>query len=114
MAPGIAGKGRDRGNRDQEDDRQAHQQDRQRDLVGGLLALGPFDQRDHAVEEALPGSCVTRTVISSDSTRVPAVTALRSPPASRMTGALSPVMAASLTEATPAITSPSAGIRSPA
>ncbi len=35
-------------------------------------------------------------------TRVPAVTAERSPPASRMTGALSPVIAASLTEATPA------------
>jgi hypothetical protein len=53
MAPGIARKGGDRGNRDQEDDRQPHQQDRQRDLVGGFLALGPFDQRDHAVEEAL-------------------------------------------------------------
>ena len=36
-------------------------------------------------------------------TRVPAVTAERSPPASRITGALSPVIAASLTEATPSI-----------
>ena len=46
-------------------------------------------------------------------TRVPAVTAERSPPASRITGADSPVIAASLTEATPSITSPSAGMRSP-
>ncbi len=45
----------------------------------------------------------------SDSTRVPPVTALRSPPLSRITGALSPVMALSSTEATPSITSPSAG-----
>ena len=43
-------------------------------------------------------------------TRVPPVTALRSPPLSRTTGALSPVMALSSTEATPSITSPSAGI----
>ena len=46
-------------------------------------------------------------------TRVPAVTAERSPPASRMTGADSPVIAASFTEATPSTTSPSAGMRSP-
>ena len=40
-------------NRDQEDDRQADQQDRQRDLIRGLLTLGAFDQRDHAIEKAL-------------------------------------------------------------
>ena len=34
-----------------------------------------------------PGSCVTRTLIQSEMTRVPAVTAERSPPASRITGA---------------------------
>ena len=45
---------------------------------------------------------------------MPPVTAERSPPLSRMTGADSPVIAASLTEATPSITSPSLGIRSPA
>ena len=45
---------------------------------------------------------------------MPPVTAERSPPHSRMTGADSPVIAASLTEATPSITSPSLGIRSPA
>ena len=40
---------------------------------------------------------------------MPPVTAERSPPASRMTGADSPVIADSLTEATPSITSPSCG-----
>ena len=45
---------------------------------------------------------------------VPPVTAERSPPLSRITGADSPVIAASSTEATPSITSPSLGIRSPA
>ena len=45
---------------------------------------------------------------------MPPVTALRSPPLSRMTGALSPVMALSSTEAAPSITSPSAGMNSPA
>src|ERR1700748_1280369 len=54
-----------------------------------------------------------RTLIQSDSTCVPPVTAERSPPDSRITGADSPVMAASLTEATPSITSPSEGMLSP-
>ena len=48
-----------------------------------------------------------RTVIQSEITCVPPVTAERSPPLSRITGADSPVMAPSLTEATPSITSPS-------
>ena len=61
-----------------------------------------------------PGLTVTRTTIQSDSTRVPPVTAEKSPPDSRITGADSPVMALSSTEATPSITSPSAGIVSPA
>ena len=61
-----------------------------------------------------PGSCVISTTIRSDSTRVPPVTALRSPPASRMTGADSPVMADSSTEAMPSITVPSPGMTSPA
>ena len=61
-----------------------------------------------------PGDDVMRTTIQSDSTVVPPVTAERSPPASRMTGADSPVMAASLTEATPSMMSPSPGMRSPA
>ncbi len=45
---------------------------------------------------------------------MPPVTAERSPPASRMTGADSPVMADSSTEATPSMTSPSPGIMAPA
>ena len=59
-----------------------------------------------------PGSLVTRTMSQSDRTFVPPVTALRSPPLSRMTGALSPVIELSSTDATPTITSPSAGINS--
>ncbi len=59
-----------------------------------------------------PGFEVMRTLIQSDSTRVPPVTALRSPPDSRMTGALSPVMTDSSTDATPSTTSPSPGITS--
>ena len=61
-----------------------------------------------------PGLTVQRTTIQSDSTRVPPVTDEKSPPASRITGADSPVMALSSTEATPSITSPSHGITSPA
>ena len=62
----------------------------------------------------LPGSCVISTTIRSLSTRVPPVTAERSPPDSRMTGADSPVIADSSTEAMPSITVPSPGITSPA
>ena len=61
-----------------------------------------------------PGRAVIRTTISSDRTRVPPVTADRSPPDSRMTGADSPVMADSSTVAIPSTTSPSPGITSPA
>ena len=61
-----------------------------------------------------PGLEVIFTTIRSDSTRVPPVTADRSPPDSRMTGADSPVMADSSTEATPSTTSPSPGMISPA
>ena len=61
-----------------------------------------------------PGAAVMRTLIQSDSTWVPPVTAERSPPDSRMTGADSPVIAASFTEAIPSTTSPSDGMVSPA
>ncbi len=61
-----------------------------------------------------PGLALTRTTIRSDRTVVPPVTPLRSPPDSRMTGADSPVTADSSTAATPSMTSPSAGIISPA
>src|SRR5271166_3160354 len=59
-----------------------------------------------------PGFEVIRTLITSESTRVPPVTADRSPPDSRITGADSPVIADSSTEATPSMTSPSPGMNS--
>jgi hypothetical protein len=61
-----------------------------------------------------PGLTEMRTTSQSDSTRVPPVTAEKSPPDSRTTGADSPVMALSSTEATPSMTSPSSGTTSPA
>ncbi len=64
--------------------------------------------------KVLPGSVVIRTTMRSESTLVPPVTALRSPPDSRMTGADSPVIADSSTDATPSTTSPSPGMTSPA
>ncbi|MNG26549.1 hypothetical protein D3C84_1115550 [compost metagenome] len=54
------------------------------------------------------------TSSQSETMRVLPVTAERSPPDSRITGADSPVMAASLTAAMPSMTSPSPGISSPA
>ena len=54
------------------------------------------------------------TTMRSESTFVPPVTAQRSPPLSRMTGADSPVMADSSTEAMPSTTSPSPGMSMPA
>ena len=38
---------------DEEDQREAREQDAERDLVRRLASLGALDQRDHAVEEAL-------------------------------------------------------------
>ncbi|MNX83371.1 hypothetical protein D3C86_1151320 [compost metagenome] len=61
-----------------------------------------------------PGSVVTLTLILSESTFVPPVTELLSPPASLITGALSPVMALSSMVARPSMISPSVGIVSPA
>ncbi len=61
-----------------------------------------------------PGLTVTRTMIQSERRRVPPVTEEKSPPDSRITGADSPVIALSSTEAAPSMTSPSAGIYSPA
>ena len=60
-----------------------------------------------------PGFDVISTTIRSERTRVPPVTAERSPPASRMTGADSPVIADSSTEAMPSTTVPSPGITPP-
>ena len=44
-----------RDDREQEDDRQAGEQDVQRDLVRRLLPLGALDERDHAIEERVTG-----------------------------------------------------------
>ena len=60
-----------------------------------------------------PGRAVMRTTIRSDSTSVPPVTPERSPPASRITGADSPVIADSSTEAMPSMISPSPGMICP-
>ena len=48
-------KGCERDDGQQEDDRQARQQDVERDLVRRLLPARALDQRDHAVEEGLAG-----------------------------------------------------------
>ena len=61
-----------------------------------------------------PGFDEMRTTSQSDSTRVPPVTDERSPPEARTTGADSPVIADSSTDATPSMTSPSPGTSWPA
>ena len=55
-------------------------------------AAGALHQGDHAVEKRLAGIGGDTNLIRSESTLVPPVTALRSPPDSRMTGADSPVI----------------------
>ena len=65
-------------------------------------------------KKLLPGSEVIRIFSQSDTMVVPPVTEQKSPPDSRTTGADSPVIADSSTEAMPSITSPSPGIISPA
>ncbi len=57
-----------------------------------------------------PAPAVTSTMMRSERTRVPPVTPEWSPPASRITGALSPVIADSSTDARPSMISPSAGM----
>ncbi len=61
-----------------------------------------------------PGLTLHWITSQSERMRVPPVTEAKSPPDSRITGADSPVMALSSTEAPPSITSPSQGIMSPA
>ena len=99
--------GQQRAQCQQENNRQRGQQNVQRNLVGRLLAFGAFDHADHAIQKAFAGVGRDAHDEPIGEHRVPPVTALRSPPLSRMTGALSPVMALSSTEATPSITSPS-------
>ncbi|MNV96250.1 hypothetical protein D3C71_1912350 [compost metagenome] len=61
-----------------------------------------------------PGLTLHWITSQSERMRVPPVTEAKSPPDSRITGADSPVMALSSTDAPPSITSPSQGIISPA
>ena len=61
-----------------------------------------------------PGLAVISTTMRSERTLVPPVTAERSPPDSRMTGADSPVIADSSTLAMPSTTVPSLGMTSSA
>src|SRR6266700_4695909 len=82
--------------------------------LGVLWRLAPSTREIIRSRKVSPGLALTCTTIQSERTRVPPVTALRSPPLSRMTGADSPVIADSSTEATPSTTSPSPGITSPA
>ena len=84
------------------------------------ISLGVFWRRAPSTIEIMrsrndsPGLTLTRITSQSESTRVPPVTEAKSPPASRITGADSPVMALSSTEATPSMASPSSGTTSPA
>ena len=88
--------------------------------MSSAISLGVFWREDPSTSAIMrsrklaPGSWVTRTTIWSERTRVPPVTAERSPPDSRITGADSPVIADSSTLAMPSTTSPSAGMSSPA
>ena len=112
---GVERERQQRGRREQEHQRQRRQQDRERDLVRRALRASRLrPSRSCGRGSSRPGWLVTRTTSQSDSTRVPPVTDERSPPASRSTGADSPVMALSSTDATPSMTSPSPGMMSPA
>ena len=82
--------------------------------LGVFCRLAPSTNAIIRSMKLCPGCWVISTTMRSDSTRVPPVTELRSPPLSRITGALSPVMALSSTLAMPSMTSPSPGIASPA
>ena len=82
--------------------------------LGVFCRLAPSTRVIIRSRKVWPRSAVIRTTMRSDRTLVPPVTAERSPPDSRMTGADSPVMADSSTEAMPSMISPSEGMRSPA
>ncbi len=82
--------------------------------LGVFWRLAPSTRPIIRSRNVWPRSAVIRTTMRSESTFVPPVTAERSPPDSRITGADSPVMADSSTEAMPSIISPSEGMMSPA
>jgi hypothetical protein len=107
---GIDAKGLQRHTDQQENHRQSRQQDGQRDFVRRLLALRAFHQGNHPVQKSFARIDGDADLDFVGEHRVPPVTALRSPPLSRITGADSPVMADSSTVAAPSMTSPSAGM----
>src|SRR5664279_3378405 len=84
------------------------------------ISLGVFCRTEPSTRAIIrstkvwPGSVVILMTTRSESTMVPPVTEDRSPPDSRTTGADSPVIADSLTLATPSTMSPSPGMVSPA
>ena len=81
-------KGFQRHHSDQKDECQRREQDGQSDLVWSLLARCTFDQGDHAIQKGLTWVRGNLNLYGmSDRTFVPPVTALRSPPDSRITGA---------------------------
>ena len=82
--------------------------------LGVFCRLAPSTSAIIRSMKLSPGFCVILTTMRSDSTVVPPVTAERSPPDSRMTGADSPVIADSSTDAMPSTTSPSPGMVWPA
>ena len=79
---------------------------------GVRLRVAPSTMAIMRSRKPSPSRAVTRTRIQSLNTRVPPVTEEKSPPASRSTGADSPVTALSFTDATPSTISPSAGMMS--
>src|ERR1700722_1864214 len=80
---------------------------------GVFCRLAPSTRAIIRSMKLLPGSWVILTTMRSESTVVPPVPAERSPPDSRITGADSPVIADSLTDAMPSTMSPSPGMISP-
>ena len=81
---------------------------------GVFCRLAPSTRLIIRSRKVWPRSAVIRTTMRSERTLVPPVTAERSPPDSRMTGADSPVIADSSTDAMPSVISPSEGMMSPA
>ena len=80
---------------------------------GLLWRMAPSTRAIIRSRNDAPAPLVIRATMRSERTTVPPVTPDRSPPAALMTGADSPVMADSSTEATPSMISPSPGIVCP-
>lgn len=80
----------------------------------GVFRRCAFHHRDHPVKKGFARLTLQAITSQSERIRVPPVTEAKSPPDSRITGADSPVIALSSTEAPPSMTSPSQGIISPA